>query len=424
MKKILFVAGIIMASYTNILADTEWTTPVGDDGKYADNLNEWIKLEVPNAENITVTIDGQTERYYDHVYIWNDDNSTSLKSLHGYIAESFDVDGNSINVNFKSDYSIAKSGVTVTVEKKNNKIGDEVVIGSLHVENNAVIDGNLQVKGQILDADGNPMLKGGDFHFTDNGNNIEYANGDLKITNGFVQVGVSDATCDLENEGAIRYNQTAKNMEFCDGAKWFYFTKQYANTSCKTLLDAGDSIGDGVYEIDPDGAGGVEPFDVYCDMTTDGGGWTKVAYIEDLEYKQHFSGADAWRYLPNNFSLELSNAQINAIRVVSKEAKQKYVGRCNGMIHYWISDYYTHAIRFKFHDQTATNRGEQNYDHDVTIIQDGCKTNGGEGGDLDQATIFDIRDLSLPIINVETNDNGGAGELFGSPLTDNPAWFR
>jgi hypothetical protein len=44
--------------------------------------------------------------------------------------------------------------------------------------------------------------------------------------------------------------------------------------SCKALLDAVPGSKSGLYDLDPDGAGPGQPFPAYCDMGSDGGGWT------------------------------------------------------------------------------------------------------------------------------------------------------
>ncbi len=55
---------------------------------------------------------------------------------------------------------------------------------------------------------------------------------------------------------------------------------------CATILADGGSMGDGTYWIDPVGAGAYE---VWCDMTTDSGGWTLVAVSSD-------DGQDTWTW--------------------------------------------------------------------------------------------------------------------------------
>ena len=56
-------------------------------------------------------------------------------------------------------------------------------------------------------------------------------------------------------------------------------TCRLAAASCAALKAGSPGLGDGVYAIDPDGAGPAAALSVWCDMTTDGGGWTLLATL-------------------------------------------------------------------------------------------------------------------------------------------------
>jgi len=164
--------------------------------------------------------------------------------------------------------SLSSSAITVS-----NTAPSAPVVAITPVDAELGDDLTCTVTTASTDVDGDALT----YAFAWDVDGVDYASAADSATDSVVDGadvgGGEEWTCEVvATDGALDSDRAAASVLTCP----LGLTETCAAPSCAAILDADGSSGDGTYWVDFDGSGA---FEIYCDMTTDGGGWVVLWQI-------------------------------------------------------------------------------------------------------------------------------------------------
>jgi hypothetical protein len=171
-------------------------------------------------------------------------------------------------------------------------------------------------------------------------------------------------------EGTIYFDTTTNNIEVFVGGTWRRTAAPETvvnadGNTCSDILANDSAAPSGQYVVDPDGPGGDDPFNTWCDMDTDGGGWTMVAYghtgstgtsSSNQNFRSLRCGGGSWD--PDLRSG--ASASVNALAMVAQSTEIAFSIN-SGAINTGSMDAYSRAWKFTIPDPSAVHFRNHSY---------------------------------------------------------------